>query len=407
MLMRRQSAGKLVVIVAVAIFLVLTVSRHSSAQSYEQQYYLQDGHSTYLLTLSVTPSLYEYYQQKSHQLTLHNFAAFVTPYSMAQVAADIRGAFLHGEDFVNAVLMLAHQIPYEVIDEGRYPVETIFENEGDCDLLSYVTASLTKSEGLDTVLFYYESENHMNIGVNLPSSPENARTAVTYVDYEGTRYYMAECTGADWRNGWRVGECPPELEDAQITVVTLESCEQVAPGQVSSTFGVMKSSLMSLTVSSGFVIEGNTVVVSGQVAVSDPEGTVTLYAATGEDWFVISKVDLSSDGLYVFPWNPTAWGQHRLKASWSGDEEHAGTDSEVALVYVIPRFLVLAGGGLIVILVVAIVLLLIYRTTHYHGVQTFEEPPPPPMQSARASRGFRTLGKHTSTCSVDENIFWN
>jgi len=386
--MRRQNAGKLVVIAAVATFLVLTASPHSAAQNYEQQYYLQDGHSTYLLTLSVTPSLYEYYQQKNHQLTQHNFAAFVTPYSMAQVAADIRSAFPHGEDFVNAVLMLAHQIPYEVIDEGRYPVETIFENEGDCDLLSYVAASLTKSEGLDTVLFYYEYENHMNIGVSLPSSPENARTAVTYVDYEGTRYYMAECTGGDWQSGWRVGECPPELEDAQITVVTLESCEQVAPGQVSSTFGVMESSLMSLTVSSGFVIEGNVVVVSGQVAGSNPEGVVTLYAATGEDWFVVGKAHLSSDGHYVFPWNPTAWGQYRLKTSWSGDEEHAGTDSEVVLVYVIPKFLVLVGGGLIVIIVVAIVMLLIYRTTHPQGVQTFEELPPPPIQTNDSSRGL-------------------
>ena len=386
--MRRQNASKLVVIAAVAIFLVLTVSPHSGAQNYEQQYYLQNGHSTYLLTLSVTPSLYEYYQQKNHQLTQHNFAAFVTPYSMAQVAADIRSAFPHGEDFVNAVLMLVHQIPYEVIDEGRYPVETIFENEGDCDLLSYVAASLAKSEGLDTVLFYYEYENHMNIGVNLPSSPENARTAVTYVDYEGTRYYMAECTGGDWQNGWRVGECSPELEDAQITVVTLENCEQVAPGQVSSSFGVMESSLMSLTVSSGFVMEGNTVVVSGQVAVSNPEGMVTLYAAAGEGWFVISKVDLGSDGHYVFPWNPTAWGQYRLKASWSGDEEHAGTDSEVVLVYVIPKFLVLAGGGLIVMIMVAVVMLLIYRTTHYQGAQSFEEPPPPPMQSDDSFRGL-------------------
>jgi hypothetical protein len=386
--MRRHNAGKLVVIAAVAIFLVLTASPHSSAQNYEQQYYLQNGHSTYLLTLSVTPSLYEYYQQKNHQLTQHNFAAFVTPYSMAQVAADIRRAFPNEEDFVNAVLMLTHQIPYEVIDEGRYPVETIFESEGDCDLLSYVAASLTKSEGLDTVLFYYEYENHMNIGVNLPNSPENARTAVTYVDYKGSRYYTAECTGGDLENGWRVGECPPELDKAQISVVTLDNCEQVAPGQVSSSFGLMESSLMSLTVSSGFVMEGNTLVVSGQVAVSDAEGMVTLYAAASDGWFVISKVELGSDGHYVFPWIPTVWGQYRLKASWPGDEEHAGTDSEVVSVYVIPKFLVLAGSGLIVTIVVAVVLLLIYKTTHYQGSQTFEEPPSPPTQSDDSTRGF-------------------
>jgi hypothetical protein len=77
-----------------------------------------------------------------------------------------------------------------------------------------------------------------------------------------------------------------------------------------------------------------------------------------------------------------------LKTSWSGDEEHAGTDSEVVLVYVIPKFLVLVGGGLIVIIVVAIVMLLIYRTTHPQGVQTFEELPPPPIQTNDSSRGL-------------------
>jgi hypothetical protein len=289
---------------------------------------------------------------------------------------------------VNAVLMLTHQIHYEVIDEGRYPVETIFENGGDCDLLSYVAASLTKSEGLDTVLFYYEHENHMNIGVNLPNSPENARTAVTYVDYNGSRYYMAECTGGDWESGWRVGECPPELDDAQITVVTLENCEQVSPGQVSSSFGLTESSLMSITVSSGLVTEGNTLVVSGQVAVSNAEGMVTLYAAASDGWFVISKVELGSDGHYVFPWIPTTWGQYRLKASWPGDEEHAGTDSEAVSVYVIPRFLILTGGGLIVMIVVAAVLLLIYKTTHYQGSQTLEEQPSTPTQSDDSYREY-------------------
>jgi hypothetical protein len=194
--------------VVAGFFLVLLFSETCYAQNYEQQYFLLKDQSTYRLNLSTTHSLYEYYQQKNHQLNQDNFASFVTPYSLALVAADIRSIFPDEEDFVNAVLMIVHQIPYQVVEETKYPVETIVENQGDCDLFSYAAASLIKAQDMNVALFYYEHESHMNIGVNLQNPPTDARSTITYVEYRGTRYYMAECTGSDWRNGWRVGECP-------------------------------------------------------------------------------------------------------------------------------------------------------------------------------------------------------
>jgi hypothetical protein len=331
---------------------------------------LQENESTYRLTLSVTAALFEYYQQKNHQLTPANFATFVTPYSLGPVAEDIRNVFPDEEDFVNAVLMLVHQIPYQVVDDGRYPVETIFEREGDCDLLSYVAASLTKSQGLDTVLFYYEQESHMNVGVSLSHPPSDARMSVTYVDYEGTRYYVAECTGGDdWQNGWRVGECPVELEGAQLAVVTLENYEQIAPGQVSSSFSNLESSMISLAASSRFVIEGDSVSISGRVFASNPTGAVTLYATTSNDWFLLGEFPLDASGGYAFSWKPTASGQYRLRASWTGDDYHAGTDSSIVTLYVVPKLLVSASGSLILVTIIVVLLLLIYRTTHGHETQ--------------------------------------
>jgi hypothetical protein len=324
----------------------------------------------------VTPTLLEYYQQKNHQLTLDSFATFVTPYSMALVAEDVRNVFHEDEDFVNAVLMLVHQISYVVIDEGRYPAETLFENEGDCDLLSYVAASLTTAQGLDTVLFYYEHENHMNVGISLPHPPSDVRTTATYVDYGGNRYYMAECTGStdDWQSGWRVGECPPELEDAQVTIVSLENCEKVAPGQVSSSFSDVESSVMSLSVTSSYVMEGSSVAIHGQVSVSNPEGTVYLYTSAGNGWFLIGESPLDSNGRYSMSWKPIAFGRYSLKASWPGDDERAGTDSNTISVYVIPKLLVLAFGGLALVAVTIIILFLIYRTTHSHNSLEVTQP---------------------------------
>ncbi len=359
--------------VIMVFFLISLLSRTCSAQNYERRFFLLEGHSTYRLTLSITSSLYQYYQQKSHYLTPNNFPTFVTPYSLELVADDIRSIFAEDEDFVNAVLMAVHQIPYQPVEGVKYPVETIVENRGDCDLLSYIAASLTKAQGMNVVLFYYEQKSHMNIGVYLSSPPSDARTKVSYVDYRETRYYMAECTGDDWRNGWRIGECPPELEGAQLTVITLEDCEQIAPGQVSSSFGLLESSEISMTVSPSFVVEGSAVTISGQVSASSPNGTVTLYTATDGNWFSIGTTTLDSNGRYIFSWSPQFWGQCHVKASWPGDDEHAGADSAIALVVIVPKLVIFAGAGAAIAIILVIVLSMMHRTTHPQEILPPEE----------------------------------
>lgn len=370
-----RRARKLVTAVAAAVFVILSLSQPCFAQNYEQKYLFQRGESTYQLTVTITHSLYEYYQQKNHYATTNNLDTFVTPYALALVAADIRSVFHLEEDFVNAVLMLVHQIPYEVVAESKFPVETMVENEGDCDLLSYIASSLIEAQDLDVVLLYYEQESHMNIGVSLPNPPRDSRTTVTYVDYGGTRYYMAECTGYDWQNGWRVGEMPPDLEGAQVAVVPIDNAEGTAPGQVSSSFGTVQASTISLTVSSFILLEGSPVTMNGQVSTPNAHGTVSLYGTTGNNWLLLGTAELDSNGQYSFSWKPTQWGQIHLKASWPGDDEYAGADSNGVSIYILPSFLVPAFVGILVITIMVVIIFVIYRTTHPREAQPFETSP--------------------------------
>ena len=126
---------------------------------------------------------------------------FVTPYAVKPIADALRTLYSDDEDFANGVLMIVHQIPYEASAPQKYPVETVAANEGDCDLFSFITASVMVAGGLDVVLLYYDSEDHMNIGVNLSHTPEDARSAATYFSHDGKRYYMAETTGGAWETG--------------------------------------------------------------------------------------------------------------------------------------------------------------------------------------------------------------
>lgn len=106
----------------------------------------------------------------------------------------------------------------------------------------------------------------MNIGVSLSHEPYYARTAIDYVSHDGTRYYMAECTGGNWQEGWRVGKCPDDLKNATVQVVTIENSEQSAPGQVSSSYKALAVSTVSLDISSAFHIQGSSVTLSGQLS---------------------------------------------------------------------------------------------------------------------------------------------
>lgn len=240
-----------------------------------------DGSTHYRLNVVVQRSLYDYYLEKSHTLNSNNdFAKFVTPYALKPIADKLREIYTGDEDFANAVLMIVHQIPYEVTVPPKYPVETLIENKGDCDIFSYVAASILKAGGLDVVLLYYESQSHMNIAVSLSHTPHDARGQVYYVTVDGTQYYMAELTGGDWENGWRVGECPDSLKNAPVQIITLENSEQSTFGQVSASYQTLASSSISLAISPTFLIQGSVVTITGQLSPALQNETIIIYIRT-------------------------------------------------------------------------------------------------------------------------------
>jgi hypothetical protein len=194
---------------------------------------------------------------------------------------------------------------------------------------------------MDVVLFYYENEEHMDIGVSLSHEPHSARGTIDYVSYNNTRYYMAECTGGNWQGGWRVGECPDDLKDASLQVITLENCEQSAAGQVSASYKVLASSTASLDVSASFLIQGSQVTLSGLLSPSLQNKTITIYIkANGLPWSELSTVYTDSSGRFKYVWLADVSGMCYLRANWSGDEDYASADSQIRMVTVLPWFLI-------------------------------------------------------------------
>ena len=365
------------IIVTVFLLVVLFLPNRCFAANYDYTYSLldhPDGSTNYRLTVSVTSSLYEYYRSKDHNLYSYDFAKFVTPNTLKPIADDLWNIYSDGEDFANGVLMIVHQIPYVESGPQKYPVETIVENEGDCDLFSLIVASVMKAGGLDVVLLLYETQSHMSVGVHLSDEPNDARSALYHYTHDGKRYYVAECTGDDWRNGWRVGECPDTLRGASARIITLEDYEQSSPGQVSSSYGALDASSLSLAVSTRFVIAGSAVTMSGSISPALSGKNVTLYVSSnGSPLDLLVTVVTDSDGRYSYTWRPSSAGMSSIRASWSGDADYAGADSSISTLIVVPLEWLIMGATVIVLLVVLLVITLATRRKPPEEPEAFEE----------------------------------
>jgi hypothetical protein len=337
------------------------------------------GSKHYSLNVAVSESLYEYYSGKNHGLDSNNdFAKFVTPYALEPIAESLWKIYADDEDFANGVLMIVHQILYEETMPPKYPVETITNNKGDCDLFSYIAASILKVGGLNVVLLYYEGEAHMNIGVSLSHEPHDAREGVDYVTYDGVRFYIAECTGEDWQNGWRVGECPDSVKHASVQVITLGNCEQSAPGQVSASYKTLEASAISLKISSANLIQGSSVALSGQLSPALQNKTITIYVkANSFPWAALNTVTTDYDGNFTYVWNADASGICYVRASWSGDDDYAGADSPVRTLAILSAFFVLLLGLVVVLVGIGAVVFFVSKQARKETL----EPQPPEIPS--------------------------
>jgi hypothetical protein len=351
------SLKKQVLIATVLFLLFITpLCNVAYAANYERLFQLADhpgGSVSYGLTVSVTSSLYNYYSDKNHDLySSADFAKFITPYAVKPIADALFTVYSNKETFTDAVLGIAQQIPYQVSVEV-YPIETLKWNYGDCGSLSLLVASILKAGGLDIVLLEYPSAQHLNVGVNLPNKPAYARSNVHWVDYNSKRYYIAETTGANFPNGWCVGECPPELRQLSPNVVSVENDEQRAPGQVSASYKPLNPSHISISVSSSFTMENSLVAIAGVVSPSNAENVSIYVSSIAGDWQVLATVAVGANGTYLYQWKPQSGGIYYLETSWSGNADYAGADSASATLYVVPFYGVLAGalGFLLLILV--------------------------------------------------------
>ena len=367
---------KKILVAFLFISLLLFMSSSCLAASYKYSYELLDspsGDITYRLTVTVTETLYAYYRSQDHNLYNYDFSKFVTPDALKPIADDMWTIYSTPEDFANGVLMMMHQIPYLESDPQKYPVETLVENEGDCDLFSIMAASIMKAGGLDVVLLLLEQHDHMLVGVHLSESPKDARSQVYFYRHGNAKYYVAETTGGNWKNGWRVGECPEILQSATAKVIPLNNYEVKAPAQVSSSYTIPDSSALYMSLSTNFAVFQNDVEIRGSLSPSLAGETVTLYVSSlGSPLVMLTAVETDAYGQYSHRWESPPGGIYSIRANWSGDEDYSGADSSTFSLIVVPSELIMVGIVLFVFLVILLVVTLATKGSTSEKQGSFE-----------------------------------
>ena len=341
-------------ILLTSILLIILVTPVAFAGNYNRTYntQVQFGLANHKLHVSVPSSLYDYYKGKTIKLANDNqYATLVTPDAVKPIAENLRNLTSENqrsdEAFANAALTLVHQIPYAVNDL-HYPIETVVENQGKCDTLSLLAASIMKAGGLDVVLLYFKEVHHINVGVYLPYEPHTTWWWLQPTGYElnGKKYWIAECTSA---MDWKVGDVPPLLTDQNPIIISLENSEPISPAHVSSRIGKsLNSSSISINLSSNLsniTSKERPLTVTGSISPAYPNETITIYLSQDGIIYNALKTETDNWGNYTFNWNLTSTGTSYVRTSWSGNANCTGADSETLTVFLgFPQSLVQFKG---------------------------------------------------------------
>ena len=141
-----------------------------------------------------------------------------------QVAYVLNEPYLDGDinevQTLDYVITFIRNMPYIVTNiatpyDGipRYPLETLFEREGDSEDTSILVAGLLHRMGYDVALLVIEDAQHMAVGVSLPGDHGS------YFEYNGKQYFYLETT----QLGWSLGEIPAYYQGSVAQVFPLSN----------------------------------------------------------------------------------------------------------------------------------------------------------------------------------------
>jgi hypothetical protein len=209
--------------IVVVLLLAVGVQVFAQGDVIRRHYVWEYGGTSWSFTYDFPSSIYS--MQKSLPRTL-NYQAYST-YVNDPRDDTVLGDFLRRLeatapnldvwDRLNWVIALIQSIPYasETCEYPRYPLETLVDQQGDCEDMAILAAGLLQQMGFGVVLLAYLEEHHMAVGIRvLPPGYEKLQA----YEWQGDLYFYLEPTNV----GWAIGQTP-SADMSQPVIVGLGS----------------------------------------------------------------------------------------------------------------------------------------------------------------------------------------
>jgi hypothetical protein len=147
-----------------------------------------------------------------------HYESFINDYNQSELFSEIskdarnyRKIYKFDDDeYLEFLARFVQSISYNDTGPTRFPIETIFEGNGDCEDKSFLLAGLLEREDYDVSLFVFESignntPGHMMVGVK--SNDFN---------YNGTNYALIETTSYRYVGQFQKGAYKPQPKIIKI-----------------------------------------------------------------------------------------------------------------------------------------------------------------------------------------------
>lgn len=169
------------------------------------------------IEVPVDGAMYAYYRNLERYYNPENFFHYVNDANNEALVDEVVQQIMHSStlfshnssalvrelaNFVQEVVTYQYDVDTTGEEEyPRYPIETLYERQGDCEDTSILMAALLKAYGYEVGFIYLPG----HLAVALRSSDDYSDGP--YVQMDGHRYLYIESTSA----GWNIGDIPDEV----------------------------------------------------------------------------------------------------------------------------------------------------------------------------------------------------
>lgn len=185
----------------------------------------EDGYDkryTFEISMNIQDDMYEYYHsllRYSYVKDYHNYVSDDNNHKLVKQLADEIKSLCdqcgYGEsetiretaNFVQSIEYVDDMTSTGYTDFPKYPLETLYDQCGDCEDSSILLGALLKELGYGCI--FIELPEHVAIGVKATDDAPG-----TYYDYNGSHYLYIETTNS----GWDIGTLPDDFNEEKAKI---------------------------------------------------------------------------------------------------------------------------------------------------------------------------------------------